>query len=129
MKRFIGFNNKFASGAVMLFMVFLLSNSCQKSDSNNGNGSKGQGANEVYIQNMSFSPGTLTITVGTTVKWTNKDGVTHTVTSDNGLFNSGNIASNGTYTYSFTSTGTFEYHCAIHPSMLGTVKVNPVAGY
>ena len=77
---------------------------------------------------MAFVPGTITVNVNTTVKWTNKDAIAHTVTSDAGLFDSGNIASNGTYSYKFTSKGTYSYHCAIHPSMMGTVKVSPGAG-
>ena len=82
-------------------------------------------ANEVFIQNMAFSPGTLTVTVGTTVKWTNKDGVAHTVTSDTGTtLNSGNINSNSVFSFMFMTAGTYNYHCAIHPSMTAKVVVN-----
>jgi len=83
-------------------------------------------ANEVFIQNMAFSPATLTVTVGTTVKWTNKDGIAHTVTSDTGstTLNSGNINSNGVFSFMFMTAGTYNYHCAIHPSMVGKVVVN-----
>lgn len=82
-------------------------------------------ANEVYIQNMAFAPATLTVSVGTTVKWTNKDGVAHTVTSDTGgVLNSGNIAANGTFSYMFMTAGTYNYHCTIHPSMIAKVIVN-----
>jgi plastocyanin len=83
-------------------------------------------ANEVYIQNMAFAPATITVTVGTTVKWTNKDGVAHTVTSDTGstTLNSGNIISKGVFSFMFTAAGTYNYHCAIHPGMTGKVVVN-----
>ncbi|MDD4969418.1 MAG: cupredoxin domain-containing protein [Paludibacter sp.] len=81
-------------------------------------------ANEVYIQNMAFTPVTLTVSVGTTVKWTNKDAVAHTVTSDTpGQFDSGNISANGVYSYMFMTAGTFNYHCAIHTSMTAKVIV------
>lgn len=82
-------------------------------------------ANEVYIQNMAFTPATITVTVGTTVKWTNKDGVAHTVTSDVGTttLNSGNINSKGVFSFMFMAAGTYNYHCAIHTSMTGKVIV------
>jgi len=82
-------------------------------------------ANEVFIQSMAFSPVTLTVTAGTTVKWTNKDGVAHTVTSDNaGLFDSGNLSTNGTYSHMFTTAGTYNYHCTYHSSMTAKIIVN-----
>lgn len=83
-----------------------------------------QGANEVSIQGMAFSPATLTVTAGTTVKWTNMDGVAHTVTSDTQLFDSGNLGSNGTFSYKFMTAGTYNYHCAYHSSMTAKVIVN-----
>lgn len=121
--------------APALLFVFFLLNSCM--NTNNPTYTKTsttgtQGANEVIIQGMAFSPVTLTITAGTTVTWTNKDAMTHTVTSDTGLFDSGNIAANGTSSYTFANAGTFAYHCAIHPSMKATVVVTvytPPTGY
>lgn len=77
----------------------------------------------VTIQNFAFSPMTVTVNPGTTVQWTNLDGVAHTVTADNGSFTSGNINTNGTYSHTFTSAGTITYHCAIHPFMHGGVVV------
>lgn len=84
----------------------------------------GPGANEVWIQGRAFNPATITVTAGTTITWTNKDGVNHTVTSTTALFDSGTIANNGTYSHTFNSTGTFTYTCTIHPDMAGTVIVN-----
>jgi len=83
-----------------------------------------QGANDVYIQNIAFSPAVLTVSAGTTVTWTNKDAMTHTVTSDSTLFNSGNIVINGVYSYTFATVGTYSYHCSIHPSMTAKVIVS-----
>ena len=80
-------------------------------------------ANQVTIQNMAFSPATLTVTAGTTVKWTNKDAMAHTVTSDTGVFDSGNVSVNGVYSYTFNTAGTFAYHCTIHPTMKAQVIV------
>ena len=83
-----------------------------------------QGANAVTIQSFAFTPPSLTVPVNTTVNWTNNDAVSHTVTSDvAGVFNSGTIAPGGSYSFKFTSPGTFNYHCSIHPEMLATVIV------
>jgi plastocyanin len=79
--------------------------------------------NEVSIQGMAFNPLTLTVTKKTTVKWTNNDSLSHTVTSDTGAFNSGTINPAGTFSFQFTSTGTFNYHCAFHPDMTATIIV------
>jgi plastocyanin len=78
---------------------------------------------EVTIKGFAFTPGTLTIKVGTTVKWTNQDSVAHTVTSDTGLFDSGDLAAGDTFSYTFTQAGTFAYHCTMHPSMTATIVV------
>ena len=89
-------------------------------------GNKGTGvpgANEVWIKGMIFTPITLTVVPGTTILWTNKDAISHTVTSDAGLFDSGPLKSGDTFSYTFASTGTYTYHCANHPSMLGSVIV------
>ncbi len=79
--------------------------------------------NSVTLASFAFSPATITVKVGTTVTWTNQDSTTHTITSDSGVWDSGNIAQNGTYTYAFSKAGTFPYHCSIHTYMKGTVIV------
>lgn len=83
----------------------------------------GQAKDAVTIQNNSFSPGSLSVKVGTTVKWTNKDGYDHTIIADGGEFDSGNISSNGTFSFTFDKAATFDYHCSIHPSMTGQIIV------
>ena len=75
------------------------------------------------IQNMAFSPSVVTIKKGDTIVWTNKDKVVHTVTGNNGGFSSSNIAVNGTYSFKFSTAGTFSYHCSIHPIMTGKIVV------
>jgi plastocyanin len=78
----------------------------------------------VAIENYAYSPATLTVTIGTTVTWTNKDSTTHTVVSTSGnVLNSGNIPQGGTFSFTFTQKGTYEYRCGIHPSMTGKVIV------
>jgi plastocyanin len=96
------------------------------SSGNNGGGVGGGSGNTVSISGFKYAPGSLTVKAGTTVIWTNKDASTHTVTSDNGAFtSSGNLATNDTYSFIFTTAGSFPYHCAIHPSMKGTIVVTP----
>jgi plastocyanin len=80
-------------------------------------------ANSITIANFAFSPASITVKVGTTVTWTNKDSTAHTVTSDSGVFDSGNLAVNANYSYAFSKAGTFAYHCAIHQNMKATVIV------
>ncbi|MRS04724.1 hypothetical protein EG832_16130, partial [bacterium] len=80
--------------------------------------------NEVIIQGSAFSPTSITVAVNTTIKWTNKDGAAHTVTSDAGLFDSGTIGNNGVFTHTFTTAGTYTYHCTLHSGMSASVKVN-----
>src|SRR5205807_1256027 len=80
-------------------------------------------ATDATIANFSFSPDPVTIPVGATVKWTNDDGVTHTITADDGSFDSGPTGPHGTFTQTFSQAGTFTYHCTIHTSIHGTIKV------
>jgi plastocyanin len=70
-----------------------------------------------------YRPNPLNIATGTTVTWTNSDSVTHTSTSNNSTWNSGNIPPGGQFSFTFSTAGTFQYHCAIHPGMVGSVVV------
>ena len=100
------------------------------------------GAVPVNIQDLSFSPASVTIKVGTTVQWSNRGPSAHTTTSDAGVWNSGNLvgptgtggyaggSSGGTFSFTFTTEGTFGYHCSLHPpsaypGFTGTVTVTP----
>ncbi len=76
---------------------------------------------DVKIQNSAFDPGSITISSGDTVKWTNMESDTHTVVGPD--FSSGNISSGKSYEHKFTKTGTYNYHCSIDPSMKGVVIV------
>jgi plastocyanin len=72
-----------------------------------------------------YSPDSITVVIGVnnTVKWTNNDTATHTVTANGGSFDSGPIAPGATFTYEFLVPGVYEYHCTYHPWMTGTVTV------
>ena len=70
-----------------------------------------------------FAPATLTVTAGTTVTWMNLDEEPHTVTSDVGLFRSGAMDTNESFSFKFEKVGTYHYTCSIHPRMVGSVVV------
>ena len=86
-------------------------------------GSQPAGGAQISIQNFSFSPASVTVKAGDTVTWTNNDSATHTVTGDKNEFNSGDVAPGATFSFTFKTAGTVDYHCAIHPSMKGTITV------
>ncbi len=77
----------------------------------------------VTIQNFAFMPTPLTIPVGTTVTWTNRDSAPHTATSDSGVWDSGTLSTGKSFTFTFNQAGTFAYHCNIHPNMHGSIVV------
>ena len=77
----------------------------------------------ISIVDFAFNPQVTTITQGSTVRWTNTAGRTHTSTSDTGLWNSGNISPGLTFSRVFATAGTFSFHCNIHPNMTGTINV------
>lgn len=67
----------------------------------------------VTISNFQFAPKNVTVKVGTVVTWNNKEG-THTVTADNGSFQSPNLTAGKTFSYTFTKAGTYRYYCSFH---------------
>jgi amicyanin len=79
--------------------------------------------NAVTIDNFKFDPATLTVPVGSTVTWTNKDEEPHTIAAKDGSFHSPTLDTKGTYSFTFTNPGTYDYICSIHPFMTGTVVV------
>lgn len=83
----------------------------------------GGAAGSVQIAGFAFAPANLTVPVGSTVTWTNGDSTTHTVTADDGSFDSGQLAQGATFSQVFATAGTFTYHCAIHSSMKATITV------
>ena len=77
----------------------------------------------VGIVNFAFSPAALTVKAGTTVVWTNKDSIAHSVNFTTGGINSKVLNQNDQFTYTFTTPGTYDYICSIHPFMHGSVIV------
>ena len=69
---------------------------------------------QVDLKNFAFSPKTLTVAPGTTVVWTNSDSAAHTVTADDGSFDSGNLNQGATFKFTFSKAGTFAYFCMYH---------------
>ncbi len=78
---------------------------------------------DVDIVNFAFDPTPVVVCTGDTVRWTNQDTAPHTSTSDTGVWDSGTLTTGQDYSFTFTSAGTYDYHCAIHPSMTATVEV------
>ena len=78
---------------------------------------------EVKIDNFSFGPTELKVTVGTTVTWTNQDDIPHTVVSTDGAFKSKVLDTDEKFSFTFSKAGTFPYFCSIHPKMTGKVVV------
>jgi amicyanin len=82
-----------------------------------------QGGTAVAITDFKFTPATLTVPIGSTVTWTNQDEEPHTVAAKDGSFHSTGMDTHGTYSFTFTTPGSYDYICSIHPFMTGTVVV------
>jgi amicyanin len=80
------------------------------------------------IENFTFVPQHLTVKTGTTVTWTNADDIPHAVASTTKAFKSKVLDTNDKFSFTFTSAGTYEYFCSLHPHMTGTVVVEDAAG-
>jgi len=83
----------------------------------------------VSIDNFTFAPPTLTVKAGTTVTWTNRDDIPHGIASANNTFaKSKALDTDDSYSFTFTTPGTYKYFCYIHPHMTGTIVVEPGNG-
>jgi len=78
---------------------------------------------EIKIDNFSFGPQAITVPVGTTVTWINRDDIPHTVVSTEGVFKSKVQDTDEKFSYTFTKAGTYPYYCSVHPKMTGQVIV------
>jgi plastocyanin len=78
---------------------------------------------EVKIDNFSFGPVAITVSVGTTVTWINRDDIPHTVVSTDKVFKSKVLDTDEKFSYTFTKAGEYPYFCSIHPKMTGKVVV------
>ncbi|HUG16523.1 MAG TPA: plastocyanin/azurin family copper-binding protein [Thermomicrobiales bacterium] len=77
----------------------------------------------IPIQGFRFQPAEITVTVGTTITWTNMDNAPHSATADDDSFNTGVLGENESGSVTFDTAGTFTYYCLLHPNMTATVIV------
>jgi plastocyanin len=78
---------------------------------------------DVQIDNFRFGPQTVTVSVGATVTWTNRDDTPHTVVSTDGVFKSKVRDTDEKFSYTFTKSGKYPYYCSVHPKMTGQIIV------
>ena len=81
-----------------------------------------QGASTLTL--TAYNPNPVTVAVGTTIRWTNTDSVAHTSTADGSAWNSGTLEAGAHFDFTFQAAGTFPYHCAFHPGMVGSIVVH-----
>ncbi len=99
---------------------------CDDTPMNPGGGGGGGTTVTITVQDFQFANGDRTVTVGTKIVWTNAGSAGHTVTSDGGMWAEQIIPSGSSTTaITFNTVGTFDYHCRFHPSMIGTITVQP----
>ncbi len=79
--------------------------------------------NSIEVKDFMFTPTTLTVNAGAQVSWVNKDDEPHTVVSDTGLFRSGALDTDESFSFKFDKPGTYHFTCSIHPRMVGTIIV------
>jgi len=101
----------------ILLLVSLVSKSFAADSSPKGS------VSEVKIDNFSFGPNVMTVPSGTTITWTNRDDIPHTVVSSDGAFKSKVLDTDEKFSFTFSQPGTYEYYCSIHPKMTGKVVV------
>jgi plastocyanin len=83
----------------------------------------------VSIDNFTFTPPTVTVKAGTTVTWTNKDDIPHGIAATNNAFpRSMALDTDDSYSFTFTTPGTYQYFCYVHPHMTGTIVVQAATG-
>jgi plastocyanin len=83
----------------------------------------------VSIDNFTFNPQTVTVKAGTTVTWVNKDDIPHGIAAQKNAFPRSKVMdTEGSYTFTFTTPGTYAYFCYVHPHMTGTIVVEAATG-
>ena len=82
----------------------------------------------VGIDNFTFNPQNLTVKAGTTVTWTNKDDIPHAIAAVGKQFKSKALDTGDAYSFTFTTPGTYQYFCSLHPHMTGTIVVEAATG-
>ena len=87
-----------------------------------GSGNQTNYTTRVTIQNSAFNPSEVTVMVGGSILWVNSDEIVHTVTADDGSFDSGDLEPGGAFGFTFNKVGPNPYHCKYHKEMAGLVK-------
>ena len=77
----------------------------------------------VKIDNFTFVPAALTVAAGATVTWTNVDDIPHSIVGADGKFHSRALDTDDAFSYTFASSGTYDYYCGLHPHMTGKIIV------
>jgi plastocyanin len=108
---------------LLVLISVLLGASCYKSSTVNQMPAPPAASNSVDIGDDFFNPSSLAVTAGTTVTWTNRGSRGHTVTGDQGAFDSGTLNPGGTFSFTFKDKGTFNYHCGFHSGMTAKIVV------
>lgn len=114
----------FLSISVLVVMTLLIV-SCYKSKSSY---TSTPGTSKVTITSSAYSPASLTVVNGSTVTWTNNDSAVHTVTTMDGSINSGDIAPGSSFSKTFMTSGTYNYHDAHNTTMIGVLIVSASSG-
>ena len=121
----------FLNGLIALMASVLLLN-CSKSslieDDTvvSANAAAPNDSRTVYMKDSKFSKPNLIILAGETVTWVNNDNITHTVTSDDDRFHSGNMQPGAVFRYTFNEIGDYHYRCIDHPAMTGIVEAKGI---
>jgi len=108
--------------------TWLWPNTAQAGAAIERNAAQGRATTNVTIIDFAFQPASVTINVGDSITWTNSGLMQHTVTSDTGAWPSTTLDPGQTLSLTFNVSGTFSYHCSIHPIMTGAVTVNGANG-
>jgi plastocyanin len=109
-------------GESTVVTVYVTSTAAEEEEEEGGD-EAAAGGEAIDIVDFAFAPAELTVPVGTTVTWTNQDSAPHTVTADDGAFDSGRMDQGATFSFTFDTAGTYAYHCDFHPNMTATITV------
>jgi plastocyanin len=81
------------------------------------------GVTHMNMQNFAYQMANIQVRTGTTITWTNQDSAPHSVTFQNGMKDSGLLYQGQSFSYTFSTPGTYQYYCTVHPNMVATVTV------
>jgi amicyanin len=112
----MNFARTFALGAMVLLVAIAIAAPVRADET------------QVKIDNFTFNPQQITVKAGTTVVWTNGDDIPHTITSKAGIFKSKALDTDDKFSFTFATAGKYDYFCALHPHMTGTVVVEASGG-